>query len=133
MIVNSDQTSRDIGAALQGYLGAVGIDITLDPADGARYVDTGNNGWKEGFWYGGNGINPGLSFVQFIASNFRPSQVTKPTMARSSEFVDIYNKLMSVPDLTTADALGKQMVLALSNDITAIPVFANVNSRITQP
>ena len=53
MISNSDQTSRDIGVALQGYLSAVGIDVTLDPADATRYVDTGNNGWKEGFWYGG--------------------------------------------------------------------------------
>jgi peptide/nickel transport system substrate-binding protein len=132
LLSSNDQTSRDIGTAIQGYLSAVGIDMALDPADGARYVDAMNNGWKEGFWYGGHGINPGLSSVQFLAAQFRPTK-QKPSMSRSPEFLDAYNKLLSVPDLTTANELGIAMNKALSDDITAIPLYTGVNARVTQP
>jgi peptide/nickel transport system substrate-binding protein len=131
MMTGTDQTARDIGTALQGFFSAVGIELTLDPADTARYIDAQNNGWKEGLWYGGNGINPGLAHVQFVASNFRPNQ--KPTMARSPEFLDVYNKLLSVPDLTSATTLGKQMNMALSDDCTAITTYSPATYRITQP
>jgi peptide/nickel transport system substrate-binding protein len=132
MITNTSQDARDVGTAIQGFFSAVGIDLTLDPADSARYTDAQNNGWKEGLWYGGNGINPGLSHVQFVASNFRPT-TQKPTMLRSPEFLDIYNKLQSVPDLTTAATLGKQMNQVMSDDLTAIPTYATAAYRITQP
>jgi peptide/nickel transport system substrate-binding protein len=131
MMTSSDQTSRDVGTAIQGYLSAVGIDLSLDPADSARYFDAMNNGWKEGIWYGGVGINPGLSAVQFLAANFRAT--TKPSMARSQAFIDIYNQLLSVPDLTTAGKLGKQLNQVMSDDVLAIPVYGTVLARITQP
>jgi peptide/nickel transport system substrate-binding protein len=132
MMTTTGQSSRDLGTAVQGFLSAVGIEMTLDPADGARYTDAMNNGWKEGIWYGGHGINPGLSAVQFLASNFRPLN-QKPSMARSAEFLDVYNKLSSVPDLTTATELGKQMNTVLTNDVTAIPLYSPAAFRITQP
>jgi peptide/nickel transport system substrate-binding protein len=131
MMVNTDQASRDMGTAIQNYLGAVGIDLALDPADNARYFDGLSNGWKEGFFYTPNGINPGLSFIQFLATYFNPRG--KVTMARSAEFLDIYNKLMAVPDLSTVNTLGKQMNKALSDDVTALPLITNINARITQP
>jgi peptide/nickel transport system substrate-binding protein len=130
MMTSTDQNSRDIGTAIQGFLGEVGIDLTLDPADSARYFDAQNNGWKEGYWYGAMGINPGLSYVQFICSNFRPNQ--KPTITRSKEFTDLYNKLMAVPDLTTADTLGKQIILQMANEAMIVPTIATINARVTQ-
>jgi peptide/nickel transport system substrate-binding protein len=132
MITQTNQDARDIGTAIQGFFSAVGIDLTLDPADSARYTDSLNNGWKEGLMYAGNGLNPGLSHVQFIASNFRPVN-TKPSMARSSQFMDVYNKLLSVPDLATAGTLGKQMNQVMSDDSMAIPSIATAIYRITQP
>jgi peptide/nickel transport system substrate-binding protein len=131
MMSSSDQTSRDMGTAIQGYLSAVGIEMTQDPADSARYVDAINNGWKSGLLYTGVGVNPGLSAVQFLAANFRAT--TKPSMARPAEFIKAYDQLMSVPDLTTAAALGKQMSMAMAEDCTTIPVYSTVLSRISQP
>jgi peptide/nickel transport system substrate-binding protein len=131
MMTNTDQTSRDIGTAIQGFLGQVGVDLTLDPADSARYFDAQNNGWKEGYWHGAMGINPGLSYVQFIASNFRPNQ--KQSINRSKEFMDCYNKLMSVPDLTAADTLGKQIIAQMANEAMVVPTIANIMARVTQP
>ena len=54
-------------------------------------------------------------------------------MLRPNSFLDVYNKLMSVPDLIIADMLGKQMVLAMADDDTAIPIYSNINARVTQP
>jgi hypothetical protein len=99
----------------------------------ARYLDTGNNGWKEGFWYGGVGINPGLSYFQFLAANFRLSQVVKLSMVHSKEFVDIYNQLMAVPDLNATGMLGKQLLLQAADNEMAIPIYTNIYARVTQP
>jgi hypothetical protein len=99
----------------------------------ARYLDAGNNGWKEGFWYGGVDINPGLSYFQFLAANFRPSQVVKLSMVHSKEFVDIYNQLIAVPDLNTVGTLGKQLLLQAANNEMPIPIYTNIYAHITQP
>jgi peptide/nickel transport system substrate-binding protein len=133
MLSGNDQTSRDVGTAIQGFLSAVGIELTLDPADSSRYFDALTNGWKSGLVYSGVGVNPGLSAVQFMASNFRATATTKPSNARPPEFIKAYDQLMAVPDLSTAAALGKQMSMAMVEDCTTVPVYTTVISRISQP
>jgi peptide/nickel transport system substrate-binding protein len=133
MLSGNDQTSRDVGTAIQSYLGAVGIEMTQDPADSARYFDALTNGWKSGLVYAGVGVNPGLSAVQFMASNFRATATTKPSNARPPEFIKAYDKLMAVPDLSTAADLGKQMSMAMVDDCTTVPVYTTIMSRISQP
>jgi len=122
--------------AIQTFLKAVGIDVTLDITDRARYEDTRTKGWKNGLIYGATGAD--INMNQRISADLGAGVVYWVSLARPASWQPALNESMAAIDVEARKAkMGALMKVGfdeafvtplwVSNDTGAIAKGVNVN------
>jgi ABC-type transport system substrate-binding protein len=82
----SDVSYPDVFASIQNYLGAVGIDVKLQPTDPGQFFQDSADGWRGLRYYGIPGVStadqdPGSTLSAFLSdtsSHFSPTSLYIP-------------------------------------------------------
>ncbi len=115
-------TTKDLAAAIQNYLGAIGIQVTLDPADPGRYWGSiFATGWH-GLLLGVHAINPQWAVAWL--DHFGPQALIGfVSLAKSDAFLKTANDILAAPDLETFKKNTMINVTQAGQDCMFIPLF----------
>ncbi len=128
----SSELNRDLAAALQGYLGEVGIEVDLDIADTARYgAAIFADGWSD-LALSLSGINPDATDI-FIHFGPTPSTYRTGNIAKSPEFLALCNEALHTYDNAKYKDLLQQIVKQVGEDAMIVPLYNTVTANVMQP
>ncbi len=98
MMYRTDTNAKFMAAAIQGYLKAINIDVTLDPADPGRYWGAiFTTGWK-GLLLGVHAINPQWAVAWL--DHFGPGALIGfVSLGKSQAFLDTADAILAAPDM----------------------------------
>jgi peptide/nickel transport system substrate-binding protein len=133
LLTHDTSADRDAGVALQAYLAAVGIRLTLDPADIGRYYSSvyGPDGWSD-LAIVTSGINPdGTDVLAHFGS--RPFTFRFGNPAKSSEYLALSEKALKTYDHSAVRAALRQVVRQGGEDAMCIPLFRAADAMVMQP
>jgi len=126
------ELNRDPAAALQSYLGEVGIEVDLDIADSARYfASVFNDGW-EGLALAASGINPDASDL-FVHYGHAPMTFRSETFVKSPEYLALCNDALHAYDDTEHRNLLRQMVRQAAEDAMVVPLYITSLAAVIKP
>lgn len=123
-------TSRDAATAVQTYLTAVGIRVTLDLADMARYFAAvfSPAGWTD-LVLAASGINPDGTDL-FTHFGPRPMTYRFGFIAKSPEFLGACEKALKTHEPAALKSSLQQAVRQASEDATVIPLWRSAQVDI---
>lgn len=125
--------SKEAAVAIQTYLNEVGIRITIDVADEARYSASlfSPQGWDE-LALAASGIHPsGTDIFQ----HFGPRAVTYrfDFIKKSPEYLAICNKALHTYDEKASKKAMQEIVRRASEDAMVIPIYRSAQANVMQP
>jgi peptide/nickel transport system substrate-binding protein len=125
--------ARDTAMAIQTFLNAVGIRLTLDPADVGRYYGSvySPTGWSD-LALAQSGINPGGTDV-FAHFGPRPFTYRFGNPAKTPEYVALCEKALRTFEPAAAKAALKQVVKKAGEDAMTTPLFRAADVLVMQP
>jgi peptide/nickel transport system substrate-binding protein len=122
---------RDLSTALQSYLAAVGIRVTVDTADMGRYFGAVfTQGWND-LALSVSGINPDATDL-FVHFGTAPMTYRTGNIPKTKEFLDLCNKGLHTYDTKTLKNLLQQIVKKGSEDAMIIPIYRTAEANVTQ-
>jgi peptide/nickel transport system substrate-binding protein len=130
--IMADEQGRDLAAAIQSYLGKVGIEVDLDIADTARYTaSVFADGWS-GLVLAASGINPDATDL-FV--HFGPDPMTYRTgnIAKSDEYMALCDDALHTYDDAGHYSVLKRMVRQASDDAMVVPLYITAMATVMQP
>jgi ABC-type transport system substrate-binding protein len=124
------ETSRDAAIAIQTYLNAVGINVTLDLADMGRYFAAvfSPAGWTD-LVLAASGINPDGTDL-FTHFGPRPMTYRFGFIAKSPEFLAACEKALKTYESAPMKAALQQAIRQASEDGTVIPLWRSAQANI---
>ncbi len=124
--------ARDAAVAVQSYLGAVGIKVTVDVADMGRYFGAlfGPQGWDD-IALAASGINPDATDL-FVHFGPRPMTYRFGFIAKSPEFLSLCEKALKTYDQAGVRAALQQAVRQGGEDAMVIPLFRSAQTNVMQ-
>jgi peptide/nickel transport system substrate-binding protein len=134
MLTSDSAAARDAVAAMQAYLGDVGIEVTPDVADLGRYMGSMFvSGYKD-MSFALSGINPDATDL-FI--HFGPSPMTFRTgnMYKSPEFLALCDQALNPQYQNAEQAMPKikEAIKQAGEDAMIVPLWRTCNVAIMQP
>jgi len=129
--IMANDVTRDLAAALQSYLGKVGIEVDLDIADTARYTAAiFADGWS-GLALAASGINPDATDL-FV--HFGPDPMTYRTgnIVKSDEYLALCNEALHTYDDAGHYSVLKRMVQRAGEDAMVVPLYITAMATVTQ-
>jgi peptide/nickel transport system substrate-binding protein len=125
-------TGADAIAAIQSYLGDVGITVEPDIADLGRYFGAAfATGWEDAI-FTASGINPSATDLY---THFGPSPVTFRTgnILKSPEYIAACNAALAPQYLNAADAIDKirEAIRQAGEDAMLIPLWRTAECSIS--
>jgi peptide/nickel transport system substrate-binding protein len=136
MLVSDSPAARDATAAIQAYLGDVGIQVEPDVADLGRYLGSlfvsGYSGTD--LVLTASGINPSTTDL-FIHFGPRPVTFRTGNMLKSQEFLDLCEAALDPSIKSAGEAVPaiQAAVKQAGEDAMLIPLWRTPNSAIMQP
>ncbi len=128
----SQERNRDLAAALQGYLGEVGIEVDLDIADTARYLaSVFSDGWSD-LALSMSGINPDATDL-FIHFGPNPTTYQTGNIAKSPEYLALCDEALHTYDDAKYKHLLQQMVKQAGDDAMIVPLYNTITAVVMQP
>jgi peptide/nickel transport system substrate-binding protein len=123
-------TSRDEAVALQGYLNAVGIRVTVDFADMGRYFSAifSPAGWTD-LVLSASGINPDGTDL-FTHFGPRPMTYRFGYIAKSPEFLAACEKALRTYEPAALKGALQQAIRQASDDAMVIPVWRSAQATV---
>ncbi len=123
-------TSQDTCVLVQSYLAAVGIQVTIDAADTARWqsiTGAGGTGWTDSLIWGGTGINGGDDYIRWtICNTFSPQpKAIMTSILKSPAYIDLWNQANYVRTMPEAEAIGTKLVKQMYDDAMIVPVYTS--------
>jgi peptide/nickel transport system substrate-binding protein len=123
----------DAGAAIQAYLGDVGIEVELDVADLGRYFGSAfGTGWDD-MIYTASGINPSTTDLYI---HYGPTPITFRTgnIGKSQKYLDLCNAALDPKFLTAAAALPgiKEAIRQAGEDAMCVPLWRTAECSVAQ-
>jgi peptide/nickel transport system substrate-binding protein len=114
--------AKDQAAAIQNYLAAINIKVTLDPADPGRYWGSiFATGWH-GLLLGVHAINPQWAVAWL--DHFGPQALIGfVSLDKSQAFLDTANAILAAPDLETFKKATMVNVTQAGKDCMFIPIL----------
>jgi peptide/nickel transport system substrate-binding protein len=124
---------RDTATALQSFLAAVGIRLTIDLADIGRYSTSifSPTGWSD-LALVQSGINPAGTDV-FAHFGPKPFTFRFGNPAKSPEYLDLAEKALKTFEPKAANAALKQVVRKAGEDAMTVPLFRASEALVMQP
>jgi peptide/nickel transport system substrate-binding protein len=131
--LTSIDTQRDTATAIQTYLGAVGIRISIDVADMGRYFAAvfSPTGWTD-LIIAQSGINPDSTDI-FVHFGPRPWTYRWGFIAKSPEFLAACEKAFKTYDPVGFKASMQAAVKVAAEDAMVIPLWRSVQGGVIQP
>jgi ABC-type transport system substrate-binding protein len=125
--------NRDQAVAVQSYLTAVGIRVTVDLADMGRYFGAlfGPEGWTD-LAIAASGINPEATDL-FVHFGPRPMTYRWGYIAKSPEFLAIVDKALKTYEQPALNKVLQQAVRQAGEDAMVIPLWRAGQASVTQP
>jgi peptide/nickel transport system substrate-binding protein len=127
-IVDNFVSDRDACAAIQGYLGKVGITLDQQLVDMATSATVATGGWRNGLFGAARALSPNI--------NAALQQWTKDTawwtsLDKTPEYYQLYMDSLTAKEYDPA--LAKKAVRNVFDNTTMIPVYTMVRGAIVQP
>jgi ABC-type transport system substrate-binding protein len=137
IVVLDDAYYKDIATAIQGYLGAVGINAQLDIADSGRFGNltrdtTGKYTYNNGLILVNLPYDPGIAAAQQFVKVFKLGG-RYPSLARSAALNPLVDKINGCNSVQEAATLYQQLVAQASKEEMAIPVITLPDEVVYQP
>jgi ABC-type transport system substrate-binding protein len=125
--------NRDQAVAVQSYLTAVGIRVTIDLADMGRYFGSlfGPDGWTD-LAIAASGINPDATDL-FVHFGPRPMTYRWGYIAKSPEFLALVDKALKTYDQPAMNKVLQAAVRQASDDAMVIPLWRAAQASVMQP
>jgi peptide/nickel transport system substrate-binding protein/oligopeptide transport system substrate-binding protein len=126
-------SSRDAATAIQSYLNEVGIRITIDVADEARYATSlfSPQGWDD-LALAGSGIHPsGTDIYQHFGP--RPLTYRYDFIKKTPEYLAICDRALHTYEEKAVKKAMQEIVRKASEDAMVIPVFRSAQANVMQP
>jgi len=122
LLYRTDTNAKDLAAAIQSYLKAINIDVTLDPADPGRYWGAiFTTGWK-GLLLGVHAINPQWAVAWL--DHFGPGAlIAFASLGKSQAFLSTADAILAASDLESFKKATMVNVTQASEDCMFIPIF----------
>jgi ABC-type transport system substrate-binding protein len=124
---------KDGATAIQSYLGAVGIKVTIDIADAARYAAQlfGPGGWDE-LAFSASGIHPsGTDLYQHWGP--RPATYRFDYIKKTPEYLATCDKALHTYEEKAMKKAMQDIVVKASEDCMLIPVYRSAQPYVMQP
>jgi len=124
--------NRNEAVAVQSYLTAVGIRVTIDLADMGRYFGSlfGPDGWTD-LAIAASGINPDATDL-FVHFGPRPMTYRWGYIAKSPEFLALVDKALKTYDQAGMNKALQQAVKQASDDAMVIPLWRAAQASVMQ-
>jgi ABC-type transport system substrate-binding protein len=124
--------NTDAAAAIQSYLGEVGIEVDLDIADGARYAAAAfGMGWDD-MIFSASGINPSATDI-FIHFGAHPMTYRTGTIAKSPEYLALCDEAMYAYEDADYVAKMQEIVKQAGEDAMIIPLYRQAQAMVMYP
>jgi peptide/nickel transport system substrate-binding protein len=126
-------SSKDAATAIQQYLGEVGIRITIDVADDARYAASmfSPQGWDD-LALAGSGIHPsGTDIYQHFGP--RPLTYRFDYIKKTPEYLATCDKALHTYNDKDVKKAMQEIVKRASEDAMVIPIFRSAQANVMQP
>lgn len=125
--------SKDAATAIQAYLGEVGIRISIDVADEARYATAmfSPQGWDD-LALAASGIHPsGTDLYQHFGP--RPLTYRFDFIKKTPEYLAVCDKALHTYEDKAMKKAMQDIVRKASEDAMVIPVFRSAQPHVMQP
>ena len=125
--------NRDQAVAVQSYLTAVGIRVTIDLADMGRYFGSlfGPDGWTD-LAIAASGINPDATDL-FVHFGPRPMTYRWGYIAKSPEFLALVDKALKTYEQQAMNKALQAAVRQAGDDAMVIPLWRAAQASVMQP
>ena len=128
----ANEILRDAAAALQSYLGEVGIQVDLDIADTARYnAVVFADGWSD-LALALSGINPDATDL-FVHFGPDPMTYRTGTFVKSDKFLALCDEALHTYDDVGHYSVLKRMVRQASEEAMVVPLYITAMAAAMQP
>jgi peptide/nickel transport system substrate-binding protein len=122
-IITSSALPKEPLVAIQDYLAAVGIQVTIDVQSAAKWADTRKTGWKNGLFYVTHGATD-YNYCAYLERYYTPTSASAyPVLAYPDDWINIVQKMMLTSDPAQMKAYAQQLVKMHVDIAMVIPVF----------
>jgi ABC-type transport system substrate-binding protein len=127
------ELNRDQAVAIQSYLTAAGIRVTIDLADMGRYFGAlfGPDGWTD-LVISASGINPDATDL-FVHFGPRPMTYRWGYIAKSPEFLALCDKALKTYEQPALNKVLQQAVKQAGDDAMVIPLWRAGQASVSHP
>jgi peptide/nickel transport system substrate-binding protein len=130
-IITSSALAKDPLVAIQADLDAVGIKVTIEVQDAAKWAQTRTTGWNNGLFYLTHGATD-YNYCAYLERYYTPnSGFMAKSMALPDGWVDFITKMMLTSDQTQMASLAKQAVKIEVDNEMEIPLWVEAAVYIT--
>jgi peptide/nickel transport system substrate-binding protein len=122
-IITSSALPKDPLVAIQDYLAAVNIKVTIDVQSPAKWADTRASGWKNSLFYVTHGATD-YNYCAYLERYYTPtSSFAYPPLAYPDGWVDLITKMMLTSDQSVMASMAKQAVQIHVDNAMVTPLF----------
>jgi peptide/nickel transport system substrate-binding protein len=121
-------TPKDL--SVQQYLQAVGINVTLDSVDNAKFWDYNMKGWTGLL---GSGFAVGTSFPAWVKTYFPPNGIFDASVKVPQAILDMIAPALTETDDAKAKDMSNEMIKLFYEDVTLVPLYSNAMGFIVAP
>lgn len=122
-IITSSAFARDPLVAIQDYLQAVGITVTLDVQAPAAWSQTRTAGWNNGLFYVTHGATD-YNYCAYLERYYLPTSTYAPSaLGYPDGWVDKVNQMMLSSDPTVYQAMAKELVQMYVDNAIELPLW----------
>jgi peptide/nickel transport system substrate-binding protein len=116
--------------SIQEYLKEVGINVTLDVVDNAKYWNYMMTGWT-GMVSSGYAV--GINFAAWVESYFPPTGIFDVSCKIPDHILEKIEPALREPDPVKKKALDDEIIRLMYEDATIIPIYSNALGYILNP
>ncbi|MBI2848120.1 MAG: hypothetical protein HYX83_02995 [Chloroflexi bacterium] len=123
---------KDALVAVQRFLGEVGIEVTIDPADAGRWLVYRQQGWKNGLIAQTFSIMNRNNFFHGAVNAFPPDYFLAASALRPTGYAELVNQGLAAKDFDSLKTLGQKAVRLLFEETAFIPLYSTKSSAVKQ-
>lgn len=133
LIIPTAYADRDVGVAIQSYLGQVGIKAELEIVNMSRFVVYRKKGWKDALLWMIVNMPEGKVLIGWEYFLKKGGLVDYHSLAHPAGWAELMEKALAEPDFAKETKLVQQMSKLAYDDATLIPIYTSGRCAIVKP